>query len=98
MDEGTSAISGGLSGATNTVFLPQNRSHTQAYWYKTGAFMNVLIIIGSLIVSLLILIPLLERYQESLGLHKMQKYSKYILPLVMVSLVIKLIYMLWHGG
>jgi len=60
--------------------------------------MNVLIIIGSLIVSLLILIPLLERYQESFGLHKMQKYSKYILPLVMVSLVIKLIYMLWHGG
>lgn len=60
--------------------------------------MNVVIIIGSLIVSLLILIPLLERYQESLGLHKMQKYSKYILPLVMVSLVIKLLYMLWHGS
>ncbi len=60
--------------------------------------MNVLIIIGSLVISLLILIPLLERYQESLGLNKMQKYSKYILPLVMVSLVIKLIYMLWHGS
>ena len=70
-----------------------------AFWLsKTGVFMNVLIIIGSLVISLLILIPLLERYQESLGLHKMQKYSKYILPLVMVSLVIKLIYMLWHGS
>ena len=59
--------------------------------------MNVLIIIASLFISLLILIPLLERYQAHLGLNKMQKYSKYIWPLVMMTLIIKLIYMLMHG-
>ncbi|CAH9054149.1 hypothetical protein PSECIP111951_00969 [Pseudoalteromonas holothuriae] len=60
--------------------------------------MNVIVILVSLIVALLILVPLLERYQHKMGLHKMQRYSKYILPLIMVSLVIRLLYMLWFEG
>ncbi|MCG7564538.1 MULTISPECIES: hypothetical protein [Pseudoalteromonas] len=59
--------------------------------------MNVLIILGSLIIALLILIPLLEKYQSRMGLDKMQKYAKYILPLVMVSIVIRLIYGMVQG-
>lgn len=59
--------------------------------------MNVLIILGSLIVALLILIPLLEKYQSRIGLDKMQKYGKYILPLVMISIVIRLIYGMVQG-
>ncbi|WP_125563597.1 MULTISPECIES: hypothetical protein [Pseudoalteromonas] len=59
--------------------------------------MNVLIILGSLIIALLVLIPLLEKYQSRMGLDKMQKYAKYILPLVMVSIVIRLIYGMVQG-
>ncbi|TMO63720.1 hypothetical protein [Pseudoalteromonas aurantia] len=58
--------------------------------------MNVLIILGVLFATLLILVSLLERYQHKLGLDKMQRYSKYIFPLVMASLVVKLIYVLWN--
>ncbi|CAM4022528.1 hypothetical protein [Pseudoalteromonas byunsanensis] len=60
--------------------------------------MNIIVILVSLVVALLILVPLLERYQDKLGLNKMQRYSKYVLPLIMVSLVIKLLYMLWYEG
>ncbi|WP_105167619.1 hypothetical protein [Pseudoalteromonas sp. T1lg23B] len=60
--------------------------------------MNIIVILVSLVIALLILVPLLERYQHTLGLHKMQRYSKYVLPLIMVSLVIKLLYMLWYEG
>ncbi|MBQ4844024.1 hypothetical protein [Pseudoalteromonas sp. MMG005] len=58
--------------------------------------MNIFVILGGLFVALLVLVPLLERYQQKVGLDKMQRYSKYIFPLVMVSLVIKLLYMLWY--
>ncbi|MBE0369486.1 hypothetical protein J8L98_05285 [Pseudoalteromonas sp. MMG013] len=58
--------------------------------------MNIFVILGGLFVALLVLVPLLERYQQKMGLDKMQRYSKYIFPLVMVSLVIKLLYMLWY--
>ena len=54
--------------------------------------MNVLVILVCLAVALIVLIPLLERYQHSLGLNKMQGLAKYILPLVGISLVIQLIY------
>lgn len=56
--------------------------------------MNVVILLVSLVLALLVLIPLLERYQQRLGLDKMQKYGKYVLPLLMITLIIKLIYML----
>ncbi|MBQ4852368.1 hypothetical protein [Pseudoalteromonas sp. MMG012] len=58
--------------------------------------MNIFVILGGLFVALLVLVPLLERYQQKMDLDKMQRYSKYIFPLVMVSLVIKLLYMLWY--
>lgn len=54
--------------------------------------MNAVIIIVSLVVALMILIPFLEKYQAQMGLDKMQRFGKYILPLVMISLIIKLIY------
>ncbi|BBN80749.1 hypothetical protein PA25_07340 [Pseudoalteromonas sp. A25] len=60
--------------------------------------MNIIVILLSLIIALVILVPLLERYQHRLGLDKMQRYGKYVLPLIMVSLVIKLLYMLWYEG
>ncbi|WP_372761724.1 hypothetical protein [Pseudoalteromonas sp.] len=56
--------------------------------------MNIFVILISLFVALLILIPLLEKYQSKLGLEGAAKYSKYIWPLVMLSLVIQLIYVL----
>ncbi|MEJ6474508.1 hypothetical protein [Pseudoalteromonas piscicida] len=59
--------------------------------------MNVIILLVSLIVALVVLIPLLEKYQQRLGLDKMQKYAKYIFPLLMITLIIKFIYMLVAG-
>ena len=56
--------------------------------------MNAIMIIVILFIALAVLVPLLERYQQQLGLNKMTKYGKYILPLVAVSLVVKLIYVL----
>ncbi|GEK08418.1 hypothetical protein HUZ36_12020 [Pseudoalteromonas sp. McH1-7] len=56
--------------------------------------MNVIVLLVCLIVALVILVPLLEKHQQRMGLDKMQKYSKYVFPLLMVTLVIKFIYML----
>lgn len=56
--------------------------------------MNVVIILVCLFVALAVLIPLLEKYQSKMGLDGATKYSKYIWPLVMVSLVVQLIYIL----
>ncbi|MEI8652017.1 hypothetical protein P4S57_04290 [Pseudoalteromonas sp. Hal273] len=58
--------------------------------------MNIFVILISLFVALAILIPLLEKYQSKIGLNSATKYSKYIWPLVMVSLVIQLIYVLMY--
>lgn len=57
--------------------------------------MKVVIIIGLLIIALLIIVPLLERYQHQLGLHKATKLSKYIWPLVGVMLVVQLLYIMF---
>ncbi|CAM4375881.1 hypothetical protein [Pseudoalteromonas maricaloris] len=59
--------------------------------------MNVVILLVSLVIALVVLIPLLEKYQQRLGLDKMQKYAKYVLPLLMMTLIIKLIYVLVAG-
>jgi hypothetical protein len=56
--------------------------------------MNIFVILICLFVALTVLIPLLEKYQEKMGLDGATKYSKYIWPLVMVSLVVQLIYVL----
>ncbi|WP_213610876.1 hypothetical protein [Pseudoalteromonas sp.] len=56
--------------------------------------MNIFVILISLVIALVIIIPLLEKYQSKLGLEGATKYSKYIWPLVMISLIIQLIYVL----
>ncbi|GAA65610.1 hypothetical protein P20311_3421 [Pseudoalteromonas sp. BSi20311] len=56
--------------------------------------MNIFVILISLVIALLIIIPLLEKYQSKMGLDSATKYSKYIWPLVMISLVVQLIYVL----
>ena len=56
--------------------------------------MNIFIILLCLFVALVILIPLLEKYQSKMGLDGATKYAKYIWPLVMISLIIQLIYVL----
>ncbi|MBH0030946.1 MULTISPECIES: hypothetical protein [unclassified Pseudoalteromonas] len=58
--------------------------------------MNIFVILIGLFAALAILIPLLEKYQSKIGLNSATKYSKYIWPLVMVSLVIQLIYVLMY--
>ncbi|MBT2152426.1 hypothetical protein LOC50_10855 [Pseudoalteromonas sp. SCSIO 43095] len=56
--------------------------------------MNIFVILISLVIALVIIIPLLEKYQSRMGLEGATKYSKYIWPLVMISLVVQLIYVL----
>ncbi|CAD2223075.1 conserved hypothetical protein [Pseudoalteromonas sp. 3J6] len=56
--------------------------------------MNIFVILISLVIALVIIIPLLEKYQSKMGLESATKYSKYIWPLVMISLVVQLIYVL----
>ena len=56
--------------------------------------MNIFVILISLVIALVIIIPLLEKYQSKMGLEGATKYSKYIWPLVMLSLVVQLIYVL----
>ncbi|ATC83343.1 MULTISPECIES: hypothetical protein [Pseudoalteromonas] len=58
--------------------------------------MNIFVILICLFVALVVLIPLLEKYQGKMGLDGATKYSKYIWPLVMVSLVVQLIYVLMN--
>jgi len=56
--------------------------------------MNIFVILISLVIALVIIIPLLEKYQSKMGLEGATKYTKYIWPLVMISLVVQLIYVL----
>ncbi|WP_409424720.1 hypothetical protein [Pseudoalteromonas sp. RW-H-Ap-1] len=56
--------------------------------------MNIFVILICLVIALVIIIPLLEKYQSKMGLEGATKYSKYIWPLVMISLVVQLIYVL----
>ena len=56
--------------------------------------MNVFVILLCLFIALAILIPLLEKYHSKMGLDGGTKYAKYIWPLVMISMVIQLIYLL----
>ncbi|MBH0040109.1 MULTISPECIES: hypothetical protein [unclassified Pseudoalteromonas] len=58
--------------------------------------MNIFVILIGLFIALAVLIPLLEKYQSKMGLDGATKYSKYIWPLVMVSLVVQLIYVLMY--
>ncbi|KZN42114.1 hypothetical protein [Pseudoalteromonas luteoviolacea] len=54
--------------------------------------MNIIVILVCLVIALVILIPLLEKYNSKIGLDKMEKYSKYIIPLAMAGIVVNMIY------
>ncbi|KID54749.1 hypothetical protein N473_24270 [Pseudoalteromonas luteoviolacea CPMOR-1] len=54
--------------------------------------MHIIVILVCLVAALLILIPLLEKYQGKMGLDKAQKYGKYILPLAMLGVVVNIIH------
>ena len=55
--------------------------------------MNAILIILALFVALAIAVPLLERYQQQMGLNKMVRFRKYIIPLVALSLILQLLYL-----
>lgn len=55
--------------------------------------MNAILIILALFVALAIVVPLLERYQQQMGLNKMVRFRKYIIPLVALSLILQLLYL-----
>ena len=56
--------------------------------------MEVLIILGVLLVALLIIVPLIERSKMRISGETAGKLSRWIWPLIMVSLVIQLIMMI----
>ncbi|MBS3799033.1 MULTISPECIES: hypothetical protein [unclassified Pseudoalteromonas] len=58
--------------------------------------MNAIMIILALFVALAVVVPLLERYQRQMGLHKMVRFRKYIIPLVAVSLILQLLYLAFN--
>ncbi|WP_105200778.1 hypothetical protein [Pseudoalteromonas sp. T1lg10] len=58
--------------------------------------MNAILIILALFVALAIAVPLLERYQQQMGLNKMVRFRKYIIPLVAISLILQLLYLVFN--
>jgi len=56
--------------------------------------MEVIIILGVLLVALLIIVPLIERSKMRISSETAGKLSRWIWPLIMVSLVIQLIMMI----
>lgn len=54
--------------------------------------MNLLIILAALLVGLFIVVKLTERVGKERSMAQMQSLSKWILPLVGISLVLQLIY------
>ncbi|WP_105258563.1 MULTISPECIES: hypothetical protein [unclassified Pseudoalteromonas] len=58
--------------------------------------MNAILIILALFVALAIAVPLLERYQQQMGLNKMVRFRKYIIPLVAISLILQLLYLAFN--
>lgn len=53
--------------------------------------MTVLIILGLLFVALVIIVPLIERSNFNLSNEQMAKMSRWILPLLIVSILIQII-------
>jgi len=52
--------------------------------------MSVLIILGVLFISLLIIVPLLERSNLKMSGEQMSKLSSWILPLLLVMLIVQI--------
>ncbi|NKI17650.1 hypothetical protein HCU74_09480 [Spongiibacter sp. KMU-166] len=58
--------------------------------------MALITILGFLALSLIVLIPLIERFSPQMSAEKQQSISRWILPLVGVSIVIAL-FKHWMG-
>lgn len=56
--------------------------------------MEVLIILGVLFLALIIVVPLIERSNMRISSETASKVARWIWPLIMVSLVIQLIFMM----
>ena len=56
--------------------------------------MEVLIILGVLFVALIIVVPLIERSNMRISSETASKVARWIWPLIMLSLVIQLIFMM----
>ncbi len=57
---------------------------------------SIWIIIG-VVLGLLVMIPVLERTNKHVDQTKMMRLSRFLLPLVMLSIVIRIIYELVQG-
>ncbi|MCF2950087.1 hypothetical protein L0668_18355 [Paraglaciecola aquimarina] len=53
--------------------------------------MTVLIILGVLFISLVVIVPLIERSNFQLSNEQMSKYGRLILPLLVVAIIIQII-------
>ena len=56
--------------------------------------MEVLIILGVLFLALIIVVPLIERSNMRISSETASKVARWIWPLIMLSLVIQLIFMM----
>ncbi len=56
--------------------------------------MEVLIILGVLFLALIIVVPLIERSNMRISSETASKVARWIWPLIMISLVIQLIFMM----
>ncbi len=59
--------------------------------------MEVLILLGVLFAALFIIVPLIERSKMRVSPETAGKISRWIWPLVMISLIIQLIRMMMQG-
>jgi hypothetical protein len=53
--------------------------------------MTVLVILGVLFIALVVIVPLIERSNFNLSSEQMGKYSRWILPLLVISVLIQII-------
>ncbi|GAA0856270.1 hypothetical protein [Aliiglaciecola litoralis] len=53
--------------------------------------MNVLILIGVLFISLIVIVPLIERSNFRMSNEQMGKWGKWILPMAIVLIIVQII-------
>ncbi|MGJ8682646.1 hypothetical protein [Paraglaciecola sp.] len=53
--------------------------------------MTVLIILGILFISLVVIVPLIERSNFQMSNEQMGKFGRWILPLLVISIIIQII-------
>ena len=59
--------------------------------------MEVLILLGVLFLALIIIVPLIERSKMRIGNETAGKLSRWIWPLIMISLIVQLIMMMFRN-